>query len=283
LESLIPSSTRPDNPRRMLIDERIVDFIKSLREKRPRLGKEKIKPLLDEYCQQLGIISISQSTIGKVIKRKNFFFQKQGRIYHSPVSKWATGRQRKVKRLRIKHSPKPKDFGHIQSDTVERITDGVKDYFYSALDAKLKFALTLNYKRLNSQNNQDFYLKFKSCYPGVIKKWQSDNGLENLGDFDRQLVKDKIPHIFSYPRCPRINAFIERYNRTIQEEFIDPNLHLIHDKIAFNKGLADYIIFYNTKRVHKSLGNQSPMDYLIKKGLMSKKSVTYTDRCKFYQ
>ncbi|MEW6408428.1 MAG: hypothetical protein AB1465_07145 [Patescibacteria group bacterium] len=36
------------------------------------------------------------------------------------------------------------------------------------------------------------------------------------------------------------------------------------------------MVFYNTKRVHKSLGNQSPIDYLIKTGLMSKKSVTYT-------
>jgi hypothetical protein len=30
---------------------------------------------------------------------------------------------------------------------VERVTDGVKDYFYSALDARSKFALTLCYKR----------------------------------------------------------------------------------------------------------------------------------------
>ncbi|MBI2405222.1 hypothetical protein HYV22_03540 [Candidatus Gottesmanbacteria bacterium] len=29
---------------------------------------------------------------------------------------------------------------HILSDTVERITDGVKDYFLSAIDAKMKFA-----------------------------------------------------------------------------------------------------------------------------------------------
>ncbi|QQS43374.1 hypothetical protein IPM65_04415 [Candidatus Roizmanbacteria bacterium] len=32
------------------------------------MGKEKIKPLLDEYCLQEGISTISESTIGKVIK-----------------------------------------------------------------------------------------------------------------------------------------------------------------------------------------------------------------------
>jgi hypothetical protein len=85
----------------------------------------------------------------------------------------------------------------------------------------MKFALTLNYKNLNSQNNKDFYFKFKSCYPGTIKKWQSDNGKDNLKVFDDQLKKDHIPHVFSYPNCPKINTFIERYNRTVQEEFIN--------------------------------------------------------------
>ena len=120
--------------------------------------------------------------------------------------------------MRIKHSPKHKDFGPIQSDTVERVIDGIKEYLYSAIDTRMKFNLTLNYKRLNSRNNKDFYHKFKSCYPGKIKDWQPDNGKENLGDFDKELEKDKVPHSFSYPRCPRINSIIERYNRTIQVE-----------------------------------------------------------------
>ena len=35
------------------------------------------------------------------------------------------------------------------------------------------------------------------------------------------------------------------------------NIPLFHEK------LADYLIFYNTKRPHKSLGLKSPIDYLI--------------------
>jgi transposase InsO family protein len=196
----------------------ILEFIKALRTDHPRLGKEKIKPLLDEYCLGQGIPSIKESTIGKVIKRKNYFFQKQGKIYHNPASKW--NQKAKVKRLRVKHPPSHLTNGHIQSDTVLRITNGIKDYFYSAIDTRMKFSLTLNYLTLNSRNNKDFYLKFKSCYPGDIKDWQSDNGLENLGEFDDQLERDGIPHLFTYPRCPKINGVVERYNRTLQEEFI---------------------------------------------------------------
>jgi len=277
LSSLIPISTAPKKKREMETHPKVVDFIKDTREQHYRLGKEKIKPLLDEYCLKNSLPAIAEPTIGKVIKRHNFFFQKQGRVYHDPKSKWAQNQAKKKKRLRIKHSPKPKSFGHIQSDTVERITDGIRDYFYSAIDIKMKFTLTVNYKSLNSRNNKDFYHKFKQVYPVKrIKDWQSDNGLENLGDFEKELEKDKVPHLFTYPRCPRINGVIERYNRTLQEEFINPNLDLIHDKILFNQKLSEYIIWFNTKRVHKTLGNISPMDYLISQGLMSKNSVSYT-------
>ena len=140
----------------------------------------------------------------------------------------------------------------------------------------MKFTLTLNYKSLTSRNNKDFYQRFKSVYPGTIKDWQTDNGSENLGEFDQVLEKDRIPHFFSYPHCPKINAYIERYNRTIQEEFIDNNLDIMHDKILFNQKLADYLIWYNTKRPHKSLGLKSPLQYLIEKGGMSHKYLTYT-------
>ncbi|BCB96394.1 hypothetical protein JZK55_13160 [Dissulfurispira thermophila] len=265
LEALVPHSTRPKRTRKSEIPFDIIDFIRKLRERYPRLGKEKIKPLLDEYCKDRGLKTVSEATIGNIIKRHNFFFQKSGRIYHDPNSKWAKNSKDRQKRTKVKYPPRHGELGHIVSDTVERITDGIKDYFYSAIDATGKFALTLNYKRLNSRNMKDFYERFKSVYPCEIKVWQSDNGSENLGEFDKVLKKDGIPHLFSYPRCPKINAHIERYNRTIQEEFIDNHVDIIHDKRLFHQQLADYLIFYNTKRIHKSLNKKTPIQFIIEK------------------
>ena len=277
LTSLVPHSTRPLTVRQPQTKVEIVNFIKGKREKHYRIGKEKLKIMLDKYCAEKDIETVSASTIGNIIKRNNYFFQKQGRVYHNPASAWAQKRVKKKKRLRIKHSPKPKEFGHIVSDAVERITDGVKDYFISAIDAKMKFSLTLSYKRLTSVNMLDFYLKFKKVYPGKkILVWQTDNGSENLGVFDKQLEKDKIPHLFIYPRCPKINTYIERYNRTLQEEFINPNLDTIHDKGVFLKKLTDYLIYYNTERPHHSLNLKSPLEYFVEKGGMSQMSLTYT-------
>ncbi len=104
---------------------------------------------------------------------------------------------------------------------------------------------------------------------------QNANRLRNINP-SSFWVKRKIPHWFIYPRCPRINGVIERYQRTLQEEFLEPNLDLIYHPKLFNDKLVDYLLFYNTKRVHESLGFKSPLDYLIKKGGMSKKSVTCT-------
>jgi len=97
------------------VPQEVIDFIKGIREKYPRLGKEKIKPLLEKYGQGRGMKVPSESTIGNIIKRHKFFFQKSGRVYHNPNSKWAQKQVVKKKRLRVKHPPKPEDFGYIVS------------------------------------------------------------------------------------------------------------------------------------------------------------------------
>jgi len=126
----IPQSTAPKTKRKSNISPKIIEFIRNIRERYPRLGKEKIKPLLDEYCESEGLEKISVSTIGNIIKRNNFFYQPSGRIYHNPQSKWA--RRRGGKKKRIRRAPKYNEPGHIQADTIEIVVDGIKYYFYSA-------------------------------------------------------------------------------------------------------------------------------------------------------
>ena len=123
-----------------------------------------------------------------------------------------------------------------------------KTIFISAIDVKSKFCMTLMYKHQNSENMTDFYNHFKSVYPGIIKTWQSDNGKENLGLFDQQLKKDNIPHYFYLSHCPKVDGFIERYNRTLQDDVIDPYLYLIHNKGVFGEKLTEYNIYYNSQK-----------------------------------
>jgi hypothetical protein len=89
LIALIPLSTRPKRVRKSNVPLEIIEFIRALREGYPKLGKEKIKPLLDEYCTRHGMKSISESTIGNIIKRYQLYFQKPDKIYCNLQSKWA--------------------------------------------------------------------------------------------------------------------------------------------------------------------------------------------------
>ncbi len=51
-----------------------------------------------------------------------------------------------------------------------------------------------------------------------IKKIQTDNGSEFLGEFHKYLEDIGIEHYYSYPRSPKTNAYVERLIRTIEEE-----------------------------------------------------------------
>jgi len=61
-----------------------------------------------------------------------------------------------------------------------------------------------------------------------------------------------------------MNAHIERFNRTIQEEFANYHRHLLIEPDQFNDKLMDWLIFYNTKRVHYAFKNQlTPVQKLL--------------------
>lgn len=272
---LAPTSTRPKTLRTMRVDPSIVAYIRDQREQFPRRSKEKLKPFVDAECRRRGLLPIATSTIGKVIKRNNLYFYKGRKIYHNPASKWA--QQRQKKRIRVKHAPKPVDFGHLEMDTVTRVVDAVKIYIYTAIDIRMKFSFAYPYTKLNSQNTVDFFKKLSMVFPVPIVSVQTDNGLEFLGDFDAYLDGHIIKHSFTYPRCPRINGVVERFNRTISEELLESNLHFLHDPLIFCAKLVDWLIYYNCYRVHQSLGLQTPMGYLVSKGGMSKKSVACTE------
>ena len=269
ISSLIPDSTKPVNTRVMRVNLKALEEIKRLREEYPKLGKAKIKPILDAYCTRENLPTYSQAKIGRIISKHNLFYQVSGKAYHNPDNNYQ--KRKRINRSRVKYAPKPSNLGHIQMDTVVRIENGVRCYIYSAIDIKGKFALSIPYKKADTKNTLDFFRKLEYVYPGDILSVQTDNGSEFLGMFEEHLSKSCIKHFFIYPRCPRINGVVERYQRSLQEEFVDPNIHLIHNQRQFQEKLSDYIVFYNTKRVHQSLDYETPVDYILKKGGMSKK------------
>ena len=280
LDSLIPKSRRSKRLRKMIIDPEIVSFIRNIRKEHPRIGKEKIKPLLDEYCNKRNIKTISVSTIGKIIKRYCLELPSSSLNYHNPKSKWA---KRKTVRGRykkkVKCSPKSNQSGYVEIDTIVKFVNGIKRYVYNAVDINTRLEFSYAFKSKNSRNTVKFFKKLEEIYPernGIITV-QTDNGSEYIGEFDKYLKSKGIKHLFTYPRCPKINGYVERANRTLEEEFLNYHLYLLSDNIKeFNSKLMDYLIWYNTKRSHKGINNLSPIDFLLKYNLESQMYITYT-------
>lgn len=135
------------------------------------------------------------------------------------------------------------------------------------------------YKNLSSVKSLDFFKKLETVYPKEdgIKTVQTDNGSEFSGHFTKYLKDRNIKHVASYPKSPKVNAFVERANRTIQEEFIEGHLdYAITDIGEFNSKLMEYLMWFNTKRPHKSLGNLSPIQNILKNNPQSQMYVTHT-------
>jgi len=260
LLGLINQPSRPYNTRRMYVEPKIYEFIKSLREKYPRLGKDKVKIFLDKYCEEQNLTKISSSKVGKIIKRNNWFFYLGKRTKHA-----VRPNKERVFGYEVKD---PGDL--FQIDTIVRFEHGIKRYIITAIDVVSKFAFAYTYKSHSSISTKNFIEKLIKVTPYDILGIQTDNGSEFLNHFDQTIASQGIVHFFTYPRCPKQNGTIERFNRTLQEEFVEEHRQLLEEGEtgSFNDELINYLLFYNTQRPHNSLKNQEPMktvvDYLKK-------------------
>ncbi|MDR2066809.1 MAG: integrase core domain-containing protein [Endomicrobium sp.] len=73
--------------------------------------------------------------------------------------------------------------------------------------------------------------------------------------------REKIRHYWNYPRSPKSNAYIERFNRTLREQFFNSYEGDLTDIEGVEQDLKDYLFWYNTKKVHQGLNWQTPFDF----------------------
>jgi len=271
--SLDPGSQAPHKRRKRMIDPKIIQEIKRLRlDVCPNLGKDKIKTFLDPFCRKEKLSIISASTIGRIIKEKRIYHHRQKISHYGRIKI-----QKRAKKLRKPKDYQAQDMGDlIEIDTIVKFSFGIKRYIITAVDTHTRYTFAWSYKRANSRNAQDFFTKITQAFPYSIRRVQTDNGSEFHRYFQAHLQKKAVTHYWNYPKQPYKNGHIEKYNRTIQDEFIDQHLALLENPKVFNHRLMDYLIWYNTKRPHWSLKLLSPVDYLIQNHRLSRMSWTDT-------
>lgn len=252
LVSLVPHSTRPVTVRSMEVDWQLVDFIKETRKKYGNVGSWIIKPFLDLYAKQIGVKTIGHTTIEKVIKRRKLTFEVRRRP------------QRKIvfQKLRTRKSPKVTSPGYIEVDTIEIRTFHHTYYFVSIIDIFTRFAYVELLPSKSSSCTRGSLIRFRESYHHPVHSVQTDNGSEFFKSFHEYLEEQEIKHVFTYPNSPKLNGVVERFNRTVQEEFINRSKDFGLNQEDFQTKLGNYLTWYNNSRPHSSLGYQSPMQFI---------------------
>lgn len=261
LDALVPKSTAPKNKRKRIVPKEVEELIIAER-KYEKMGKEKIGKLLRDD----GIAMVSDSTAGRMIAD----LKKQGKL-PDPVRYSLSGKtgrmiERKPKKPKQKLRSKGYEGGLVKADTVVRFKDGIKRYILTAIDLESKFAYAYAYTSHSSKPAAEFMQTFKDVAPISLTHIQTDNGSEFQNHFELYLKSEDITHFHTYPRCPKMNAEIERFNRTLSEAFISRNRHLLaYDIEQFNRKLMEWLLWYNTRRPHWSIGLISPLRYIVNK------------------
>jgi putative transposase len=277
-------SKKPKTYRQSAVNGTLLQFIQQSRLQHPNLGKDKLKVMLDKFVTDYNhhnssqIKTISASAIGRIIS--TFKKQKVVPVFKYSKQVYLDGRNGEIKQRVLKpksqklSKTRRKDYQPhspgdlVQLDAVTFYLNGVKRYLICAVDIVSRYSFVYAYKSLSSNVTKDFFLKMQNVFPYPITKVQTDNGQENHKNFDELLKAKDITHFWNYPKSPKMNAYIERFNRSIQEEFANYNLWILRDDIqGFNLKLMSYLDFYNTQRPHLGLKRDTgqfipPMQYL---------------------
>lgn len=273
LEGLNNKSTAPKRRRKREISHEVEALILKEREFDNHISKDKLAVLIKED----GIGNYSASTVGRMLSD----LKKQGKLpTFNKVSFYAkTGRliERGSKKSKVKQRSKGHEGGLVKADSIIRFTNGIKRYIKTSLDCESKFGFAYAYVNHSSKSSADFIDKFIKVSPVSVTHIQTDNGSEFCDQFDIYLEDNGIVHFHTYPRSPKMNAEIERFNRTLSEAFISKNRMLLaYDIDKFNEKLIDWLLWYNTRRPHWTLGLISPLRYICNT-LPEKSQMLWTD------
>ena len=108
-----------------------------------------------------------------------------------------------------------------------------------------------------------FYRKHKLSIKAIL----TDNGTEFCGKeghpYETYLELNDIEHRRTKVRSPQTNGFVERFNRTVLEEFFRVKFRkkLYESVETLQKDLDEWLRFYNTKRPHLDYRNNGATPY----------------------
>ena len=246
----------PHRTRSRQYTARQYDNVITLRKQHLRYGKMK---LLELYrIKHPYDRTISSWKIQCIIEASGLYYEpkKQARINQKRARSSARKKITELKR-------KPRSGFLLCLDTIVKYWQGQKRYILTAIDRHTKIAFARMYTSHSSETSRDFLYRLHLLLDGRIENVQTDNGSEFHKHFELACEALNLEHYWSRVRTPKDNAVNERFNRTLQDEFLALG-NMTTDPIAFNHRLTEWLIEYNFRRPHQALGYMPPINFSFK-------------------
>lgn len=187
--------------------------------------------------------TVSLSSVKRTLKRARL-------TRYGPLKKWHQYPER----------PRPEKPGVlVQVDTIVDGPHTDRLYVYTMLDVCSRWSFALPVERINTHASWHFIHRGTAYLPFSIQLIQSDHGAEFSTWFTQKLSINHISHRHSRVRKPTDNAYVERFNRTLQEECLN---RVPKTLVAYKKAIPQYLHFYNTERPHMGLNMKTPLEVM---------------------
>jgi len=191
---------------------------------------------------------------------------KKHKLYYHPIKNARKQKKRLngQKKKRITELKKQPFSGYlIALDTIVIYLNGTKRYILTAIDTVSKIAFARMYTTKSSANAADFLRRFFYLQDGSFLNSLNDNGSEFHKEFIKACIELNINQYWSRNHTPEDNPVCERFNQTIEDEFIDFG-NLTANTELFNQKLTEWLIEYNFVRPHQTLAYDTPFEFYAK-------------------
>ncbi len=169
---------------------------------------------------------------------------------------------RNQSKIRMHQFEKKKELGFLwHTDSVIVNWYGKRRVIITAIEEQTKVAFAHIYSSGSSRSATDFLKRLLYLSNNQITNIHHDNGSEFAGEFEESCRLLNIQQIYSRVRRPKDNAALERFNRTIQEEWLAVSEVGLDDTQEANGDLTEWLVSYNFERPHQSLAYLTPIEY----------------------
>jgi transposase InsO family protein len=261
---------RPKQLREWQITKEEEKQIIVLRKANMELGKKKLQILYQQQYKK----KISTWKIERVMRKHKLFLEKKKKRTYA-IGKTKQPRIRIHKVREALQALTAGTFWH--TDSILIWWYGQRRVIFTALEDKTKLAYARVYTTASSQNGSDFLKRLRYVSENKLKVIHSDNGSEFAKTFADTCKALGVQQVFSRPHTPRDNPALEKFNHTIQREWIDFSVIGLDDITEANRDLTEWLIKYNSIRPHQALDYLTPLAYANQIFKVSTKTPAYSE------